>query len=143
MNKDTEEEILCQCAEECAELAQACLKMRRVIKGTTPVTAETAAKNIAEETGDVLNCIDVMEKNHMVTIDYEQRREKLKRWAERMKEWKAKEEALLLKILNAPSGEDYDAEFWGDEIPASCSDCTYFSNAACFAPPGYGCKGEF
>lgn len=32
------EEILCQCAEECSELAQAVLKMRRALVGTTPLT---------------------------------------------------------------------------------------------------------
>lgn len=139
MNKDTEEEILCQCAEECAELAQACLKMRRVLRGTTPVSAETAAQNIVEETGDVLNCIDVMVDRKMVIIDNAQRREKLKRWAERIKEWKEKEETLLLKILSDTSGENYDSEFWGDEDPESCRDCNFFDSGICHAEPGEGC----
>ena len=43
------EEILCQCAEECSELAQAVLKMRRALVGTTPLTQSEARTLINEE----------------------------------------------------------------------------------------------
>ena len=42
----TAEEILCQCAEECAELAQAVLKLRRAMAGTTPVTPYRAIASV-------------------------------------------------------------------------------------------------
>ncbi|MCC8063705.1 MAG: hypothetical protein LIO70_01305 [Clostridiales bacterium] len=56
----TEAEILAQLAEEAAELAQAALKLRRVLDGTnpTPVTAIDAKAQLREEFADVLNCIE-------------------------------------------------------------------------------------
>ena len=48
------EEILCQLSEECAELSQACLKYRRVMKGLTPKTEDEAFENLAEEIADVI-----------------------------------------------------------------------------------------
>lgn len=55
-----ETEILAQLAEEAAELAQAALKLRRVLDGTnpTPVTEGAARNDLVEEYGDVLNCAD-------------------------------------------------------------------------------------
>ena len=55
------EEILCQCAEECSELAQAVLKMRRALVGTTPLTQGEARALINEEVADVLNCVEALE----------------------------------------------------------------------------------
>lgn len=55
------EEILCQCAEECSELAQAVLKMRRALVGTTPLTQSEARALINEEAADVLNCVESLE----------------------------------------------------------------------------------
>ena len=55
------EEILCQCAEECSELAQAVLKMRRVLVGTTPLTQSEARVLINEEVADVLNCVEALD----------------------------------------------------------------------------------
>lgn len=54
------EEILCQCAEECAELAQAVLKLRRAMAGTTPVTPYQALASVNEEAADVLNMLDAL-----------------------------------------------------------------------------------
>ena len=54
------EEILCQCAEECAELAQAVLKLRRAMAGTTPVTPYRAIASVNEEAADVLNMLDAL-----------------------------------------------------------------------------------
>ena len=49
------EELLCQLAEEAAELAQAALKLRRVITGTnpTPMNYRDACDNLIEEIADV------------------------------------------------------------------------------------------
>ena len=51
-------EILAQLAEEAAELAQAALKLRRVIDGTnpTPKTREDAFGSLVEEYSDVVSC---------------------------------------------------------------------------------------
>ena len=56
------EELLAQLAEECSELAQAALKLRRVEDGTnpTPVPKEDALKNILEEIADVSLCINLL-----------------------------------------------------------------------------------
>lgn len=56
----TAEEILCQCAEECSELAQAVLKLRRAMAGTTPVTPYQAIASVNEETADVLILLDAL-----------------------------------------------------------------------------------
>lgn len=48
------EEILCQLAEECAELIQACLKYRRAVNGLTPKTEDETRDNLFEELSDVL-----------------------------------------------------------------------------------------
>ena len=58
-------EILAQLAEEASELAQAALKLRRVLDKTnpTPVAHEEAMSNLIEEYGDVVCCmreLDVM-----------------------------------------------------------------------------------
>ena len=54
-----QDELLAQLAEECAELSQAALKLRRALTGInpTPVTAEEARKNLVEETADVYNVL--------------------------------------------------------------------------------------
>lgn len=54
-------EILAQMAEECAELAKAALKLRRVLTGDNPTTVSygMATENVLEECGDVLCCAQV------------------------------------------------------------------------------------
>lgn len=54
------EEILCQLAEEAAELSQAALKLRRAISqhNPTPMTADEAEKNLREEIADVWVCLN-------------------------------------------------------------------------------------
>lgn len=51
-----------QCAEECLELALACLKMSRKLEGVnpTPKTFEEIHLNFIEEVADVSLCIDVL-----------------------------------------------------------------------------------
>lgn len=53
-----EEEVLAQLAEEAAELAQAALKLRRVLDGTnpTPLSESKARAALAEERTDVSLC---------------------------------------------------------------------------------------
>ena len=48
------EEILCQLCEECGELIKAANKVRRAMKGTTPVSLDDAKTNLIEECADVL-----------------------------------------------------------------------------------------
>ena len=87
--KLTTEDLLCQLAEEAAELAQAALKLRRVYNGSnpTPTTYEEAIGNLHEEIADVrlllkmLSLDDPNDKalqNHIMQA-------KIKRWATRIK----------------------------------------------------------
>ncbi len=82
------EEILCQCAEECSELAQAVLKMRRALVGTTPLTQGEARALINEEVADVLNCVEALEAISFVDRGQVLRiqAEKLERWDRRIRE---------------------------------------------------------
>lgn len=52
--------MLEQTAEECSELAQACLKMARFMRGENPTTKKEyeITANLEEEMADVLICID-------------------------------------------------------------------------------------
>lgn len=61
-SKLTQEELLCQLAEECAELSQAALKLRRVYDGKnpTPVKMAEAYHNLLEEIADVTLCLEVL-----------------------------------------------------------------------------------
>ena len=54
-----QDELLAQLVEECAELSQAALKLRRALTGInpTPVTADEARKNLVEEAADVYNVL--------------------------------------------------------------------------------------
>jgi NTP pyrophosphatase (non-canonical NTP hydrolase) len=91
----TEEALLCQMAEEAAELAQAALKLRRVIRQDSPTTVDplTAVSNLLEEIADVQLSADVWkvkyfaDKSHVAdsvvdsVVD-----EKRSRWIRRLKE---------------------------------------------------------
>ena len=90
-NKTPYTEQLAILAEECTELAQAALKMRRVVDlnaSPTDETIESAVRNMREEVADVLTCmlvigdyINDIEPSPSVkrTIDY-----KIKRWCDRI-----------------------------------------------------------
>ena len=90
----SEEDILCQIAEEASELAQSALKLRRVITGTnpTPVTVDEAKYNLLEEYGDVIGSFLVYAKKNNLDDEsvYETSNEFIKskfdRWAQRIKE---------------------------------------------------------
>ena len=83
------EELLCQLAEECAELTQAALKLRRVYTGKnpTPVTIEQATAGLLEEIADVRLCIETLflSDGEEATIKLTVER-KTKRWATRIQE---------------------------------------------------------
>ena len=91
----SDEDILCQIAEEAAELAQAALKFRRAITGTnpTPVSARKAADDLIEEYGDTAVAMTVYYMKHgaidgKVAEIIEQNNPKINRWAQRIKEGK-------------------------------------------------------
>ena len=85
-----QDELLAQLAEECAELSQAALKLRRALTGInpTPVTAEEARKNLVEETADVYNVLglllDAVDNAEIYSII----RRKKERWLKRLKRMK-------------------------------------------------------
>lgn len=78
-------EILAQLAEECAELAQAALKLRRAIEGInpTPVSIQQAGDRLVEEIADVIVC-----ENQLLGVDWnvvdEICKRKLGRWEGRL-----------------------------------------------------------
>lgn len=84
-----EDELLLQIAEECNELGQAALKLRRAKNGLTPVSVEEAHKKLLEEIADVVLCLDVLGFGEdLITIlnimDY-----KLTRWKARLEHQQA------------------------------------------------------
>ena len=88
-------ELLTQLAEECSELAQAALKLRRSITGInpTPMVEEVARSALIEEIADLFVCLDAL---GIQTDEYEDLviriwDEKMARWAKRLEE-KALEE---------------------------------------------------
>lgn len=79
------EEHLTGLAEECAELAQAALKLRRVLTGInpTPVTEDEAIEKLCEEVADVQLYIRSLS---FCKEDIDRRmKEKEARWAQRLK----------------------------------------------------------
>ena len=91
----SDEDILCQIAEEAAELSKAALKLRRAITGTnpTPVTAEKAADNLIEEYGDTVVAMTAYFMKHgmidrKVRDILEQINPKYSHWAQRIKDGK-------------------------------------------------------
>lgn len=71
-----------QLAEEAAELAQAALKMARIIRGEnpTPVTPEEASVNVIEEFTDVAVCAKLLH----LKVNVEMAKFKYKRWNNRL-----------------------------------------------------------
>lgn len=83
----SEEELLCQIAEEASELAQAALKRRRAITqhNPTPTPPESALDDLYEEYGDLLNATHVyLIKLNLIPIGGNT--SKLQRWVERLRE---------------------------------------------------------
>ena len=83
-------ELLAQLAEECAELGQAALKLRRAIVGTnpTPVSREAAEAALTEEIADVLLCIDLacMDRSWPIGNIFKAMEAKEARWLSRLTE---------------------------------------------------------
>lgn len=73
--------VLEQLAEECTELAQAALKLSRILReeNPTPVSRKEARERLVDEKQDVMNCLYV---HGNVGLNYE----KLKRWEDRIRE---------------------------------------------------------
>ncbi|MGN1129236.1 MAG: hypothetical protein ACI4T6_09850 [Candidatus Flemingiibacterium sp.] len=91
----SDEDILCQIAEEASELSKAALKLRRAITGTnpTPVSARKAAADLMEEYGDtVVASVAYFIKHDLIDRKYvdilEKSNAKYSRWAQRIKEGK-------------------------------------------------------
>ena len=84
------EELLCQLAEECAELGKAALKLTRIYRGVnpTPVTRTEAFQNLLEEMADVTLCMEVLGLNTPELLENCGRiwDEKSTRWMARLKE---------------------------------------------------------
>lgn len=86
-----EDEVLAQMAEEAAELAQACLKLRRALMNVnpTPVSEQEAVLKLTEEFSDVILCVELLDLHqpwpdsvkHWMTF-------KANRWAKRLREGK-------------------------------------------------------
>lgn len=76
------DELLGQATEESCELGQACQKVRRARKGTTPVKLPEATGKLDEEAGDVLLLIDCLVESGVVNLDaaVESARRKIARW---------------------------------------------------------------
>ena len=77
--------MLEQTAEECAELAHACLKEARRLRGEnpTPCTAEECKAAIMEEMADVALCLDMLDNSDYV-LDPIIAKAKLDRWSRRL-----------------------------------------------------------
>ena len=81
-----QDELLTQLAEECAELSQAALKLRRALTGInpTPVTVEEARKNLVEEAADVYNVLGLLLDTEDNAEIYSIIRRKKARWLNRL-----------------------------------------------------------
>lgn len=81
-----ESEMLCQLAEEAAELSQAALKLRRALgcNNPTPVTVEEARRNLVEEAADVYNVLGLLLDAEDNAEIYDIIRRKKARWVKRL-----------------------------------------------------------
>ncbi|WP_322353960.1 hypothetical protein [Paratractidigestivibacter sp.] len=91
------DELLCQLAEECGELAQAALKLRRAIekRNPTPKTYDECIENLYEEYADVdmvFNLIRILIDNDGTSFKKvaEIQVSKSTRWAKRLSERQVK-----------------------------------------------------
>lgn len=92
-----EAELLAQLAEEASELAQAALKLRRVIDGKnpTPVKYEDALENFLEEVADVDLILAILGLDESFLAELERMTAKLTRWVDRLR-----------AVQPSPPGED-------------------------------------
>lgn len=99
-------ELLCQLAEECQELGQAALKLRRAMTGTnpTPMTETDAWRNMMIELADVMGVLKVLQ---IPTDDSEIKSVqayKMARWVRRIEEERQKQDRME-KLLHETEGE--------------------------------------
>lgn len=88
--------VLEQCAEECTELAQACLKIARKMRqeNPTPATMDILIKDFNEEIADVMVCLNVIVDSGFISneaIDSVMMT-KQNRWEERIKKMEGENE---------------------------------------------------
>lgn len=83
----SEAALLEQLAEECAELAQASLKLSRIIRkeNPTPVVEQDAYQSFVEEVGDVRLLLKIMDSSYDGIETEEIEQYKLQRWKNRIK----------------------------------------------------------
>lgn len=90
LDKIGEAATLEQTAEECAELAQVCLKMARKFRAENPTPAAEAeiCESIHEELADLMTCVDVMINIPWINTEKVQEIQirKARRWEERILE---------------------------------------------------------
>lgn len=81
-----QDELLAQLAEECSELSQAALKLRRALTGInpTPVTVDEARKSLVEEAADVYNVLGLLLDAADNAEIYSIIRRKKARWLKRL-----------------------------------------------------------
>lgn len=88
LDRISQSDLLCQLAEEAAELAHAALKLKRATDGNnpTPVSVEKAVSNLIEEIADVGLTVDICKELwHIQDKDIEKIKTWKKiRWAERL-----------------------------------------------------------
>ena len=89
-----------QLAEEAAELAQAALKLSRILRAEnpTPMPEEAARKNLTEEIADVMVVVDSLADTRMLRDIGEKCTEKKDRWETRMKHKDTSQAALLVAL---------------------------------------------
>lgn len=79
-----------QTAEECAELAHACMKMARKFRAEnpTPAAEEEICESIHEELADLMTCVDVLINIPWINTEKVQEIQirKARRWEERILE---------------------------------------------------------
>lgn len=79
-----EETRLIQLAEEASELAQACLKMVRVMDGDTPLPEQYVRDNLIEEMADVSVCMTALQDIAPLAQIGEIITQKAQRWEDRL-----------------------------------------------------------
>ena len=79
-----EETRLIQLAEEASELAQACLKMVRVMDGDTPLPEQYVRDNLIEEMADVSVCMTALQDIAPLAQVGEIITQKAQRWEDRL-----------------------------------------------------------
>lgn len=84
--------VLETCAEECNELAKACLKLSRKLRNEqpTPKTLEELIASLSEEIGDVISCMGViMDETELISdaAIFHMAESKQERWVERIDEF--------------------------------------------------------